>query len=130
MRLPVHQVCEGQPWPAQVCIQPDTEVMQGHLRRQARLKPPEVMGPFTIEAERMPEHLTHSLIDRARPGAPAPEPLGPRRAAMALRRADHLGPLGLPPRRMMSLALKALRAAWGPGCGSGGKAVLQKSSAI
>src|SRR5918912_3723157 len=108
MRLPVHQAGEGQSWPAQLFIQPETEVMQGHLRCHACLKPTEVMGPFTIEAERMPKLLIHGLDDLTHPGQPAPEPLGPRPSAIALRRADHLGPIGLPPRRMMGLALKAL----------------------
>jgi hypothetical protein len=108
MRLPIYQVCESQPWPTQLFIQPDTEVMQGHLRRQAYLKPTEVMGPFTIKAERMLELLIHGLDDLTHPGQPAPEPLGPRPSAIALRRADHLGPISLPPRRMMGLALKVL----------------------
>src|SRR5215470_1578774 len=88
-------------------IQPDTEIMQSHPRRQADLKPPEVMGPFTIEAEGMPELLIHGLDDLTHPGKPAPKPLGPRPSASALRWADPLGPIGLPPRRMMGLALKA-----------------------
>ena len=29
MRLPVHQVCKGQPRPAELFIQPDAEIMQG-----------------------------------------------------------------------------------------------------
>src|SRR5919202_419848 len=82
--------------------------MQGHLRCQACLKSAKVMGPFTIEAERMPELLIHGLDDLTHAGQPAPEPLGPRPSAIALRRADPLGPIGLPPRRMMGLALKAL----------------------
>jgi parallel beta-helix repeat protein len=52
MKLPVHQVGKGQPWPAQLLIQPDTKVMQGHLRGQARLQSTEGMGPFPIQAER------------------------------------------------------------------------------
>src|SRR4029434_9177221 len=108
MRLPVHQVCESQPWPAQLFIQPDTEVMQGHLRRQAYLKPTEVVGPFTIEAERMPELLIHGLHDLTHPSQPAPEPLGPRHSAIALRRADDLGAVGLPPGLLVGVSFEAL----------------------
>src|SRR5690349_3171631 len=108
MKLPVHQVCEGQPWPAQLFIQPDTEVMQGHLRRQTRLKPTEVMGPFTIEAEGMPKLLIHRLDDLTHPCQPAPEPLGPRRSTIALRRADDLGAIGLPPGLLVGLSFEAL----------------------
>src|SRR5215471_20492033 len=105
MRLPVHQVCESQPWPAQLFIQPDTEVMQGHLRRPARLKPTEVMGPFTIEAEGRPELLIHGLDNLPHSRQPAPEPLGPRRSALALGRADGLGARGLPPGLVVGLPL-------------------------
>ena len=108
MRLPVHQVCEGHPWPAQLCIHPDTEVMQGQLRRPTRLKPTEVMGPFTIEAEGMPELLIHGLDDLTHPRPPAPEPLGPRRSAIALGRAADLGALGLPPGLLIGLPFEAL----------------------
>src|SRR5215471_19636463 len=108
MRLAVHQVCESQPWPAQLVIQPDTEVMQGHLRRQTRLKPTEVMGPFPIEAEGMPELLIHSLDDLTHPRPPAPEPLGPRRSTMALGRAADLGAIGLPPGLLLGVPFEAL----------------------
>src|SRR5215471_5124983 len=108
MRLAVHQVCESQPWPAQLFIQPDTEVMQGHLRRQTRLKPTEVMGPFTIEAEGMPELVIHGLDYLTYPRQPAPEPLGPRRSAIALGRAEDLGAIGLPPGLLIGVPFEAL----------------------
>src|SRR5262252_9880423 len=106
MTLPIHQVRKGQPRPTTLFMQPQAEVMQGHLRRQARLQPPEVMRPFAIEAERMPELLIYGLHALTYPSHPAPEPLGPRRSALALRWAEHLGPVGLPPRRLMGLALQ------------------------
>src|ERR687884_2228477 len=98
MRSPVHQVRKGQQWSAELSIEPHTEIMERYLRRQACLKPTEVMRPFTVEAERMPELLIHRLHDLPHPSQPAPKPLAPRGSAIALRRADYLGPLGLPPR--------------------------------
>src|SRR5215469_11502013 len=108
MRLPMHQVCEGQPWPVQLVMHPDTEVMQGHLRRQTRLKPTEVMGPFPIEAEGMPELLIYGLDDLTHPRQPAPEPLGPGCSAIALGRADDLGAIGLPPGLLVGVPFEAL----------------------
>ena len=67
MSSPVHQVRKGQQWSVELLIEPDAEVMQGHLRRQARLKPTEVMGPFPIEAEDMREFLLHRLSNLAYP---------------------------------------------------------------
>jgi hypothetical protein len=67
MRLPIHQLRKGQPRPTELVIQPQAEIMQGHLRRHACLTPTEVMGPFTIETERMPELLIYRLHDLAHP---------------------------------------------------------------
>ena len=76
MKLPVHQVCKGQPRPAELFIEPDAEIMQGDLRGQARLKPAEIMGPFPIQAAGMLELLVHRLHHLAYPRQPATEPLG------------------------------------------------------
>src|SRR5215813_158760 len=108
MRSPVHQVRKGQQWSAELSIEPHTEVMEGHLRRHACLKPAEVMGPLTIEAERMPELLIHRLHNLTYPSQPAPEPLGPRRSAIALRRADDLSAIGLPPGLLVGPPFEAL----------------------
>ena len=108
MRSPVHQIRKGQQWSAELSIQPDTEVMQGHLRRHAPLQPAEVMRPFPLETECMPELLIPGRHDLASPRPPAPEPLGPRCAAMALRGTDDLGALGLPPGVLGGVPLDAL----------------------
>ena len=108
MRLPGHQVRKSKAWPAELLIEPDTKIMQRDLCRQTRLKSPEVMGPFAIEAEGMPELLIHGLHDLADSRQPAAEPLGPRHAAIALRGADDLGTIGLPPGLVVGLPLKAL----------------------
>src|SRR5215831_19116784 len=108
LRLPVHQVCKGQPRPAELLIQPDAEVMQGDLRGQARLQPAERMGPFPLEAKGVMEFLIDRLPNLADAREPAPPWLGPRPLTVAPRWADDLGAVGPPPRRMVRLALKAL----------------------
>src|SRR5919205_2953767 len=108
MHLPVYQVRKSQQWSTELSIEPHTEVMEGHLRRQAPLKPAEVMGPLPVQAEGMPELLIHGLHDLAHPSHPAPEPLGPRRPAMALGRAEDLGAIGPPPGHLIDLALETL----------------------
>src|SRR5262249_51742362 len=61
MNLPVHQVRQGQRRPAELCIQPDAEVMQGDLCGQACLKPAECMRPLSVEAEGMRELLMYVI---------------------------------------------------------------------
>ena len=89
-------------------IQPNAEVMEGNLRDQACLKPAEVMRPLPIEAEGMMELLVHRLHDLAHPSEPTPEPPGPRRSAMTLRRADDLGAIDPPPCRLVGSPLETL----------------------
>lgn len=93
--------------------------MPRHLRGQARLQPTESMGPFPIETEGMMELLVHRLHNLAHPSKPTPEPLGPRRPAIALGRTDDVGAIGLPPGRLVGLPLATLlddirSAGWGP----------------
>src|SRR5215831_5321534 len=82
--------------------------MQGDLGGQARLQPAEGMRPFAIQAERMLELVMHRLHNLADASEPAPQRLGPRPLAVAPRRAEDLGAVGRPPRRMVRPALKAL----------------------
>jgi hypothetical protein len=56
----------------------------------------------------MRELLRHRLHDVPHPSAPAPEPLGPRRPALALGRADDLGARGFPPCHLIDAALETL----------------------
>src|SRR5215471_1818693 len=108
MRLPVHQVCKGQPRPAELVIDPDAEVMQGNLGGQARLQPAERMGPFPIQPEAMMELIVNGLHNLANAREPAPPRLGPRCLTVPPWSANDLGPVGHPPCRMVRLALKAL----------------------
>src|SRR5262245_23965067 len=105
MRLPVHQVCKGQPRPDELFMQPDAEIMQGDLCGQACLQPAELMGPFTIQTEGMMELLVHCLHSLAYPRQPATQPLGPRRLPMALGRTKDLGSIASPPHSLIGLSL-------------------------
>src|ERR687888_304552 len=108
MSLPVHQVCKGQPRPAELLIQPNAEVMQGDPRSSAHLQPAECVGPFPIQAEGMLELVMDRLHNLADAREPAPQRLGPRPLTVPLGRADALGAVGRPPRPMIGLALTAL----------------------
>ena len=76
MRLPGHQVPKSQAWPAELLIEPDTKIMQRNLGSQAGLQSAEVVGPFAIETESMPELLIHGLHDLPSSSQPASKPLG------------------------------------------------------
>src|ERR671936_662116 len=56
----------------------------------------------------MGEVLIPPLHDLPPPRYPAPEPLGARRPAIALGRADDLGAIGPPPSHLIDLALETL----------------------
>src|SRR5215510_10049772 len=103
MRLPIHQVRKGQPRPAALFIQPDAEVMQGHLCRQARLKTTQRMRPFTIKAEGMLELVIDRLYNLADSRKPALQGLGPWCLVIPFGRADDLGAVEPPPYRMVPL---------------------------
>src|SRR5437773_529935 len=106
MRSPAPQVRKGQPRPAQLFIQPDTEVMQSDLRSQAHPKTAEVMGPLPVQTKGMRQLLIDRLDDLAHPSQPTPQELGPWCLARALGRADGLRAIAPPPRRMILLPLK------------------------
>ena len=118
MRLPVHQACEGQPCPAQVFIQPDTKVMQGHLCRQPDPKPTALVGPLPGQAKSVRELLVDRLCDPPHPCQPAPPGLGSQGLAMPLRRPEDLGPGGLPPRSMRRVPPKSFSTTYGPRAGA------------
>src|ERR687888_607438 len=107
MRLPVHQVRKGQPWPAELVLDPDAEVMQGDLGDQACLQSAQRLGPFPIQAEGMLELLVDGLHNLADAREPAPPWLGPKPLTVPPGWADDLGAVGRPPRRVVRLALKA-----------------------
>src|SRR5262245_20690302 len=108
MRLPIHQVYERQPRPAQVFIQPHAEVMQRDLGCQTGLKPAELMGPLPVQAKGMPQLVVNRFHDLTDSGEPAPVGLRPWSPTIPLQWTDDLGPVDLPPHRLVGLALKAL----------------------
>src|SRR5262245_62012576 len=108
MSLPVHQVCKGQPRPAELLIQPDTEVMQGDLCCQTCPKPAELMGSLPVQAKGMKELVVDRLDDLPDPRPPATQRLWPWGLAIPLGRTEDLSAGGLPPLRLVHLPLKAL----------------------
>jgi hypothetical protein len=92
--------------------------MEDNLRDSTRLQPPEVMGPFPSETQGGMELFVHCLHALAHSSEPTAEPLGPRRPALALGRAENLGARGPPPCRLVGLPLATLSddiraAGWG-----------------
>src|SRR5215211_5578843 len=106
--LPIHQVCTGETGAAEWFIQPDAEVMQRHLRRQAGLNASEGMGTLAREADGLMHLVVDRLDDLAHPGQPPSRTFGPGMPALPLRRANYLGPIVVPPARMSSLSLEAV----------------------
>jgi hypothetical protein len=108
MKLPIHQVRQGQPRPAQWCMQPETQGMQGPLCGQARLPPAERMRPFPLAAPGGMAFLLDRRPKLADAREPAPPGLRPRPLAVAPGWAEDWGAGGRPPRRLVRLARKAL----------------------
>jgi hypothetical protein len=108
MRLPIHQVCARQPRPAQGFRQPPAEVMPRALGRQTGPQPAELMGPLSVQANGMQQLVVDRFDALPDSGQPAPQGLRPWRPTLPLWWPDDLGPGGLPPHRLVRLALKAL----------------------
>jgi hypothetical protein len=71
--------------------------MQRDLGGQACLEVSEHMWAFPVQPEGMLALVVHGLDSLVYPGQPVPQPLGPRPRTVALRRADHGGPIALWP---------------------------------
>src|ERR687896_911653 len=112
--LPVYQVRESKIRAAEWLIEPDAEVVQRHLRRQARLKAIQVVRTLTAKAKSMVELVVDGLHDLTDPGEPAAHALRPGLVAIALRRAQHLRSVTMPPARVRGLPLEALITDIGP----------------
>src|SRR5262249_25468880 len=96
------------PWPAELLMHPDVEVMQGHPGRQARRPSTERMRPVPIEAKGGRAFLLdclHHLVDTCEP---APPWRGSRPLARALGWAEHVGTGGRPSRSLVGLVLTVL----------------------
>src|SRR5678816_3785541 len=108
MSLPIHQVCERQQRPAQVFIQPHAEVMQGDLGRPTGPEPAEIMRSLPVQAKGMKQLVVDRFDDLTDSSQPAPQRLRPLPPTLPLWRTDDLGSVGLPPPRLVRLALKTL----------------------
>jgi hypothetical protein len=95
-------------------IEPDAEVVQRHLRRQAGLKAARVVRTLPTEAKGLVDLVVDGLNALTAPGQPAAQTLRPGPVAMALRRASHRRPVTLPPAHGRSLPLEALITDIGP----------------
>ena len=69
--LSVHQVCKGKAWPAELLIEPGTEVVQRHLGGYMDLKACQLVGTFATEAEAVMHLLIGRLDNLAHPSHPA-----------------------------------------------------------
>jgi hypothetical protein len=65
--LPSHHVREGKTGATKLLIEPDADVVQGHLRRQASLKADPGMGTLVAEAEGLMHVVVDGLNDLAHP---------------------------------------------------------------
>ena len=106
--LPVYQVRESQTGATELLIEPDAEGVQPPLRRQAGLKPSQVVRTLATEAEGRVDFVIDGLDDLTDSGEPAAQTLGPGLMAIALRRAQYLRPVPWPPACVRGLPLEAL----------------------
>src|SRR6266542_2806108 len=108
MRLPGHQVRQGETWPAKWLIKPNTKVMKRDLHRQTRLKTAEILGLFPVQAQGMGELVVDGLDHLPHFCQPAMQALGPGPLTIAFRRTDHACSIEASPRRMIRVLLKSL----------------------
>ena len=88
-------------------VQPDTEIMQGHLGRQSGLKAIQLVRALPVQREGMVELVEDGLHHLAYPSQPPAQCFGPRVPAVAPGRTDYPGPVAVPPPLSCRLALKA-----------------------
>src|SRR5512134_4073959 len=86
--LPCNQIGKGEPWAAELLIEPDTEVVQGDLRGQARLEALEGMRTFAVEAKAVLQAAIDRFDDLAQARQPPPPRARPGVTAVALRGTD------------------------------------------
>src|SRR5215213_476159 len=108
MSSPSHQIRELQPRSAEPIVEPDTEVVQRHPRRQSGTQALDLMGTLPPQAEGVEELVVDRLYDLTYPGDPPPQRLGPGLFGVALGWMDQLRPVALEPAAMVFGALEAL----------------------
>src|SRR5829696_5388268 len=102
MSSPSHQICELQPRTAELVVEPNTEVVQRHPRRQSGTQTLDLMGTLPPEAEGVEEFVIHRLYDLTYPANPPPQTLGPASLfGVALERMDYIRPVVIEPAAMV-----------------------------
>jgi hypothetical protein len=104
---PSHQICELQPRSAELVIEPDTEVVQRHPRRQSGTQTLDLVGTLPPEAEGVEEFVIHRLHDLTDAGDPPPQTLGPGLFRVALGRMDYLRSVVIEPAAMVFSTFEA-----------------------
>jgi hypothetical protein len=105
---PSHQIRELQPRSAELVVEPDTEVVQRHSRRQSGTQTLDLMGTLSPESEGVEEFVINRLDDLTYPGNPPPQALGPASLlGVALGRMDYLRPVVIEPAAMVLGAFEA-----------------------
>src|SRR5919112_5286085 len=101
MRSPSQQVGEGQPGAAELVVEPDTEVVQGHPRRQSSPQTPQFVRPLPPQAESVEQLIVDAFDDLSESGHPPPQAFGAGLSGVALGRLDDLGTIVIKPAPMV-----------------------------
>jgi hypothetical protein len=106
---PSQQIGEGQPGATEPIVEPDTEVVQRHPRRQTRPQTLKLVGPFPPEAEGVEQLVVDRFHDLADGGDPPPQVFGPASlSGVALGRMDEARSVVFEPAPMVLDALETL----------------------
>src|SRR5215211_4350894 len=109
MGSPSQQVGKGQPGTTELVVEPDTEVVQGHPRRQSSSQTSDLVGPLPPQAEGVKQLVVDRLYDLTNAGAPPPQALGPASLlGVAFGRMVHLRSVALQPAPVVLYSLEAL----------------------
>jgi Sodium/hydrogen exchanger family len=105
--LPLNQVRERQRRTPELDVEPQVEVMQGHLGGQARPEAREGMGALVLQTAGRQQAVMDRLHELADAGVPAPQGLGPVARSTALGFGNDGGPVALSLGGVPGAALKA-----------------------
>src|SRR5215218_172199 len=109
MRSPSQQVGKGQTGAAELIVEPDAKVVQGHPRRQSCSQTLKFMGSLPPQPESVEQLLIGVLHYLADACDPPPQAFGPALlAGVAFRRMDNMCPEAFEPPEVVFSSLKAL----------------------
>src|SRR5581483_10309758 len=106
--LPRKQLSKSQRRATQLQIEPETNVMQGHFRSQASLKPGHLMRAFASQAERVEQFVVDSFNNLPQTGEPAAQGFGPPLLAPLMRWGNYLRVIALLPLESRLITCKPL----------------------